>query len=334
MKPILAAALLLAAVSGARAAPGMAACARATPDAVADCTKLIASNTLSKADLALAYYNRAVAYQAAGLDGHAIDDDAAALRYAPDFFEARYNRGYLLIGSHRYSEALAELQRAAALKPDEPPLHVLIGVAYDNLDRHGLAMQSYDRAVALAPGDANAYGMRGVSHLRYVEPAAAIGDFDIALSFDPKLAFVVSARGSALRLVGRMAEADRAMDQAVALDPRNASLLAHRCWHRAARHAPFAAALKDCDAALHLSPDTADPYDSRGFLYLSNGRNREAVRDYDIALTIDPRYAASLYCRGVARLRMGDDGGRADIARAVSLDPHVAGRLARDGIKP
>jgi tetratricopeptide (TPR) repeat protein len=330
-------ALVLAVLTGAHAAPdaGMAACARAKASSIGDCTKLIASGRLSKDDLALAYYNRAVADQAAGLNQHAIDDLAQAIRNHPVFLEALFNRGYLLIQEHRYASALDDLGRAVALNPKLPMPHVLLGVSNDNLNRHAAAQREFDAAVALGPSDPRTFSARGSSHLRFGEAAAALADFNAALKINPDLAFVLSARGTTLRYLGRVAEADRDFDRAVALNPNNAEFLSHRCWHRAVLHRAFPLAKKDCDAAVRRSPASPNPYDSRGFLYLMNGKYKEAIADYEIALAIDPRFTSSLYGRGVARRRLGDvAAGNSDMKAAAAVDSNVARRFARDGLTP
>ena len=58
-------------------------------------------------------------------------------------------------------------------------------------------------------------------------------------------------------------------------------------------------ALADCNQALKLRPNDATILDSRAFTYLKMGRYKEALRDYDAALTIAPRAADSLFGRGV-----------------------------------
>jgi regulator of sirC expression with transglutaminase-like and TPR domain len=61
----------------------------------------------------------------------------------------------------------------------------------------------------------------------------------------------------------------------------------------------------------------------------------QAIADYEAALKVDPKQAASLFGRGVARLRMGDvAGGNADIAAAIAIDNTIAERLAKRGVVP
>jgi len=74
--------------------------------------------------------------------------------------------------------------------------------------------------------------------------------------------------------------------------------------------------------------------DSRGVVYLRLGQNQSAIEDFDAALRIAPRFAPSLYARGVAKIKSGDAAGNADIAEAVRINPAIEGRMARYGVNP
>ena len=50
-----------------------------------------------------------------------------AVRLSPRSFKALYNRGKLRQQNHDYEEALSDLLRAAAVKPQNPTVHDRIG---------------------------------------------------------------------------------------------------------------------------------------------------------------------------------------------------------------
>jgi tetratricopeptide (TPR) repeat protein len=105
------------------------------------------------------------------------------------------------------------------------------------------------------------------------------------------------------------------------------------CWSRAIL-GQLAKALSACDEALQKSPNDANTLDSRGFAHLKLQMYKEAIADYDAALAIEHELASSLYGRGVAKLRLGDEaGGRADIAAATEKRSNVIGEFARYGIE-
>lgn len=74
--------------------------------------------------------------------------------------------------------------------------------------------------------------------------------------------------------------------------------------------------------------------DSRGFVYLRLNRLDDAIADYDAGLKINPRTAASLYGRGIAKLRKGDTAaGQADIVAAKAAKAEIAEEFAKYGVK-
>jgi len=77
-----------------------------------------------------------------------------------------------------------------------------------------------------------------------------------------------------------------------------------------------------------------NPLDSRGLIYLKLGDYDQAIASYDETLKLDPKYADSLYGRGIAKLRKGDTSdGNADIAPAKAIKPDVAEDFAGYGVK-
>jgi hypothetical protein len=60
----------------------------------------------------------------------------------------------------------------------------------------------------------------------------------------------------------------------------------------------------------------------------------DPIADYDAVLKINPKYADSLYGRGVAKLKKGDnDGGNSDIASAKAIKPDIADDFIRYGVR-
>ena len=108
-----------------------------------------------------------------------------------------------------------------------------------------------------------------------------------------------------------------------------------RCWARALAGQQLELALADCDAAVYAQPKVAAFHDSRGLVYLRQGRYQKAIADYDAALDLSPKVAWSLYGRGIARQRLGlTAAGQADIAAATALAPKIAEEAASHGIVP
>jgi tetratricopeptide (TPR) repeat protein len=100
----------------------------------------------------------------------------------------------------RLSAALADLEHAHALAPDDVPVLNALGLCRDRLGRAREAFDAFDRAVALAPGFAPALMNRG----RVLE---ALGDFDrAAISYGSALKLGHNAHAELAALAARRAD--------------------------------------------------------------------------------------------------------------------------------
>jgi len=84
-------------------------------------------------------------------------------------------------------------------------------------------------------------------------------------------------------------------------------------------------AIKDYDKAIYLEPKYAEHYYNRGACHLGLGDYDQAIADYTKAISLNfYNEALALYFRGVARQDKGDlAGGQADMAAARDIDPNV-----------
>jgi tetratricopeptide (TPR) repeat protein len=93
------------------------------------------------------------------------------------------------------------------------------------------------------------------------------------------------------------------------------------CWQRGA------------DGSVGSASKDADTLDTRGFVYLKAGNYTAARADFDAAIGLDARHAASFYGRALIERHEGETtGADADIAEAVKIRPDVAEDIALLGL--
>ncbi len=144
---------------------------------------------------------------------------------------------------------------------------------------------------------------------------------------------IAIAKGHAQRAAGNPAALNSALGNAEAERPGDAEMRNEACWQRAIWRLDLSAARSSCEAA--LAPARLGMYvDSLAMVELQSGNFALAVRLYTEALRTLPGMAPSLYGRGIARLRSGDQGGLADLAQARAIDPWIDETFARYGLKP
>ena len=317
---------------------------------------------------AFTYYQRALAYEADKQPGPARADAEAAIRLQPDLADA-YNLLARLARSQG-DMAGAGAQADALLKVAKYPRdYVAAARIRSMLGQSELALAALERGIAAAP-DVNLYTYRA-RLLRRSDLAGRQAAIQAALALDPEanealllrgelesdsgndtaavatysaaladvtaaarnLPALLAGRGIAYSKLGRLADAERDFDAAQA-SSGSPMKLNNLCWNLATHNVALPTALEYCEKALSRNPRNATILDSKGFVLLRLGRNGEAVAAYDAALAQLADVPASLYGRGIARQRQGDQrGGGADIRAALALDANIANRFADYGVK-
>ena len=185
---------------------------------------------------------------------------------------------------------------------------------------------------------AHLYGARGNAYAAASQYPLAIIDFDTAIGAAPESALLLR-RGLAYSAIGDYPRAVDDYGAAIAkadLTSRGdlAVMYNARCFDRAQWGQQLNEALADCEQALSWRPNASAILDSRALVYLRLGDNAKALADCTAALAATPDTPSARYTCGIARLRQGDQSGRADLTAAQASDPTVAQVYARYGITP
>jgi eukaryotic-like serine/threonine-protein kinase len=163
------------------------------------------------------------------------------------------------------------------------------------------------RALELDDGQAEAYGYRALARLYYDwDWAGADREFRRALELKPSHAEISHAYAHYLMLVGRTDEGLAACERAVDLDPMGAILTACLGWHCLfSRHIDeaFDPSLK----ALKLAPDLFWAHTVLGWAYEQKGMFKEAIAEYQTAVTLSGGAVMNVAALGHAFGVSGDD---------------------------
>ncbi|MFE5919595.1 tetratricopeptide repeat protein [Streptomyces sp. NPDC056468] len=192
-----------------------------------------------------------------------------------------------LAGDRRAAVAL--LNRALELVPDDPRSLALRGEYHRVLGRHDEAISDLDRALALNPADAFALASRGATRLSREGLDEALADLDDAVRLKPDYSWALMRRARVHRAFGDPVRQLADLDRAVAVDPDWA-------WVRCERGDALRAAgrdedaLADYDHALAREPDYNSARASRGASLANLGRHEEALTDLDRVLAANPSY--------------------------------------------
>jgi tetratricopeptide (TPR) repeat protein len=214
----------------------------------------------------LAYNNRGVAYNAAGMFDLAISDYDKVLEIKPKYIEAYNNRGIAYEGKGEYGRAISDFNRALGMNSEYAEAYYNRGNLYAKSKvEANLAISDYSRAIEIKQDFADAYVNRGNVYRDRGQFDLAISDYNKALAMNPGEADVYNNRGNAYEGKGQLDNA-----------------------------------ISDYDRALEINPKYDEAYYNRATVYQRKGKYDAAVRDYDKALEIDPKYSQAYFNKAVA----------------------------------
>lgn len=236
------------------------------------------------------------------------------------------------------SNALADINQAIKLAPDNPDFLRQRAMLYGQTRQPLRALEDIDRLLKIKPDDIDALIIRAGIRLRLDRKSDVRSDLDSAAAAAPKSS---DQRLTLAELYGVIEDYPQAIAQydlwiaAHPDDSRRPTALNGRCWTRAIANVDLDRAVKDCNSAISAGARKPAFLDSRGLVRLRLGDYARAVADYDEALKAMPDIAWSHYGRGIAELRLGRKAeGEADIAKARALDGRLAEQAQKHGILP
>jgi Flp pilus assembly protein TadD len=285
----------------------------------------------------------------------AREDFDHAVEVDPVDVEAAVGQGRVAMSEGRNGDAVVSFTVALRLDPTNVAALSLRAAAYHQIGRWDRALADYRTLkTAAADDDSGLFGeTRALIRLGRADEATTLAQ--ARLQTDPVNTVALYALGEVAKSQNRFDQALAAIDAGIAASPDNYTLLALRgelraragdssgaradfaalramsggdpslmnniCWNQAVAGFDLDQALADCDVA--VASGEAHIIDSRAMVLLHLGRYEEAKAAYDQALAGQPNQSASLYGRGLARLALGDVGGREDMDQAKRLDVDV-----------
>ncbi len=337
--------------------------------AIADVTRMI---TLAPLD-AGAYARRGEIYHRAGQHGEALANFRRAAQLDPDNLAALSGAGVCLVLARDWEGAIPWLTRAIRIHPKDASLRVERALCFENLERYDEAVADldiantlapddeeslyargrcrpesrrteaiadYTRALEIAPGRADIWMARGRAHLENRALDEALEDFDAALALleraplpDAEMAGLHHERADALRGLQRDEDAAAAEARAVEHAPEVALYWSWRGMVRSRVEGLSHLAEADVTRAISLAPSDPVMRFHRALYYEYVERWGDALADLERAIELASEAAAPLHFhRGMTRWLTSDDPGElrkamADFDRALELEGEDAEAL-------
>lgn len=176
-------------------------------EAIAACTRAIASGRYGGRRLAALLTNRCAEWPDLQENDKAIEDCSEALRLDPNIPDAYSNRGHAFFGKGQYDRAIADLNEAVRLSPDDAELLNNRGLAYNDSGRYDRAIEDFDRAIRLSPKLTAAFYNRGNAYRRKGQYDRSIEDYDSAIRLDANYTEAFFNRGVSWERKGNLQRA-------------------------------------------------------------------------------------------------------------------------------
>ncbi|MEO7331067.1 MAG: tetratricopeptide repeat protein, partial [Minicystis sp.] len=282
--------------------------------AIADVTRMITLAPLN----AGAYARRGEIYHGAGQHGEALANFRRAAQLDSDNLGALSGAGVCLMLARDWDGAIPWLTRAMRLHPQAPSLRVERALCFENLERYDEAVADLDVAITLAPDDdeslyargrcrpksgrteeiadytraleiaperADIWMARGRAHLENQALDEALADVTRAVELEPTDAKTHLFRALIHHAAGHPARAKESYDEAHRLDPTEVTHLTAYARVNDALRDPHAL-LGDLDALVALAPARPELRLVRARLLMKEGAIERALADFDAALAL------------------------------------------------
>ncbi len=225
--------------------------------------------------------------------------------------------------------AVEALTRAIEREPLSADHRVSRGIAYHNLGRFTDAVADFDRAAQLAPRSPLIYYSRGFAYHLLGRLDAALADFDRAIEIDPDYAPAYHRRGNSRGALGQFEPAYADLTRAVTLDRKDAQAWYDRAGLAADHDMPREAG-DDYARAIAIEPSFQHAYVNRATVLMQSGDIAAATDDLRKAIELDPGDAVA-HLNLAHAYQLGGDTARAlaSVDRAAALGSPDVIRLAQ-----
>ncbi len=234
---------------------------------------------------------------------------AEVVRLAPQVPEGHAALGSVLLSLRQPKEALAELKKGLALKPDDPGMETNLAMAEAQLGHAAEAVSWFRKAVATSGGAALAPDVE----ISYAQALIATGARDEAVRrlraasvAAPDSATLHDALGSLLAQQQQWDAAEPEFSRAIELDPGLLPARLHLATLLLTLHQP-ATALATLEPARSAQPQNPQVLTTLALAHAAQGEYEQSLSLAGEALRVAPQDADALYEKAIALQGLGRD---------------------------
>jgi Flp pilus assembly protein TadD len=248
----------------------------------------------------------------------------AYLAKKPDDAVVHYDLGYAYTALLRPADAKAEYEKAISLDPKMASAYKNLGLTLIPTDPVA-AIAALQHAAELMPEDARTKWLLGVALEAAKKDELAIEQYEAAAKLDAKSVDIRNSLGFALLRTGKAADAEAAFREAITLQPTGeAANDAHKGLLQALlAEKKMDAAATELGAQLEAHPNDAGMRLEHAALLADAGKDDEALAELDRATAGDPESLRALRLRALIYFRKKDyDHAVPVLTKAIAIAPN------------
>ncbi len=254
------------------------------------------------------HFNRGLTRQLGIGYGLALEDFNKVILFRPD--AKAYNaRGSVLASLKRYTEALADFDKAIQLQPIYPGAVYERAMTFEKMGNVAKAIENYTLAINQKPGYGNAHLARGRLYEKGGRQAEALADYSKAIASDANDAGALYARGSLnfkngkvdiaepdLKRAGELNSVYATLANSLRVQARSEAILAKSANVLKQNPPPTTPA----PAAPSSSAKTAKQYADSGIALAAKGDHFKAIAEFTEAIRLAPNDAPPYFHRALS----------------------------------
>jgi len=200
--------------------------------------------------------------------------------------------GWCLYKRGDFDNAVAAMDRAAALDPSKESNYLDVGMMLMSHHHFSGARAAGEKAVEVAPNSYRAYRLKGLAELELVDYLDAEKSFTRALELNPKEAEAIRNMATVQWDLGRLREAESTFEKGLRQFPQDARV--YRDYGvmlldtKGGDAAMESRAVSLLQRAIDLDGSLSEPHYQLGKLALRQGNAQEAARHLEAATKLDP----------------------------------------------
>jgi tetratricopeptide (TPR) repeat protein len=217
-----------------------------------------------------------------------LADYDQAVKLSPHDVDVLRFRGMFHLTQNHFEPAIADLDAAIALDPKDADTYEARGIAQSLAQKYDEAMESFNKAIELEPDSPAAYTHRARVRAIKGDAPAALHDVEQALKLQPGSVQALQLHAMLLGSAGKFEQALADLNVLRQAMPDNTEILLQIALLYQADKQPQKAAATYSDVLL-ADANNVSALRGRADSFLNQGKQAEAIHDYEDALKSEPK---------------------------------------------